>query len=249
MKKWMIAGAFAGALTMASPVWADDYAVIEAKLTLDHRAGSVLTPDSMIKLLPGSSITVMSSAGEMLVIKGPKKGKLSEALSANSGSGEESDPALIGAVSALFKGDSKSRKSLAAFRAVGQPNGGKLNYKTKNPWHVSTIKDGTYCVREDQVAGVLWNPRQKLKTGTLSMGAQSVDLTWDSGVDMDWPAAMKLKDGGAYSFSVKGAQPVQMKVHTIKSGPFAQMVKEMADKGCVDQGRNLLKAYARGELK
>ncbi len=237
-------------LCQFTSVQADEYVIVDAKLALGHRTGSVLTPDSQIKLMPGSSITLMSSNGEMIEVKGPAKGKLADKLKGNASEAEE-DPALVGAVAALFKSDGKSRKSLAAFRAVGQPNKGKLNYKTKNPWHVSLIKDGKYCIRDGKAKGVLWNPRRKIKTGDLAMGSKSVSLKWADGSDsVNWPADLPLDNGGSYSFQSPGEEKaISLTLFVVKSTDFNGMIKEMANNGCLDQGRNLLKAQARGELK
>lgn len=202
----------------------------------DLKPGQVLDGSALVTLPAGATVTLISSKGETIKLRGPYEGRPASAT-------EGQDGQLLQALQTVFKNDSGATTMLAAFRGV--PG------RKPDLWSANVDRNGSYCVRVDGPPALKRKSGKRRTTLMLELGAtgEQAQVDWPAGQStLGWPAGLPLIDGGDYLAHLDVAiEPKKLRVALIPNGlaTDAHRAAWMAENGCSRQARRVLTELAR----
>lgn len=202
------------------------------------KVGAIIDGAKTIELAPGSTVTLISSEGRTIKLKGPYKGQPDSSASTSSND-------LLQSLSRLVAGPPENDPSLAVFRsgtASARPD----------VWSIDIGRSGVYCVPPDK-ALALWRAKARRKTVlTLKrIGGQGAKTNrdWPAGEQtMLWPPEVPLSNGATYQAQLKGkGKSANLKLIFVPEGlpTHAHRAAWMADNDCARQALRLIDALAQ----
>ncbi len=166
--------------------------VVIASTESEIGIGSLLDGGQAIQVADGNSVTLVSSDGRTLKLRGPYSGIPDPAP-------DTGDASLLDALSDIVKTTEKDVSTAGIMR-------GSL-YAPKDPWVIDSGRAGAHCVRSGRPAQ-LWRPIAIGATSAaLGSDAGQSGVTWQDGsYTVAWPASLPLADGATYrlEFAVTG---------------------------------------------
>jgi hypothetical protein len=210
---------------------AADLFVVDAR-GVDLPAGQKLDGAASMTLAVGQRVTLVSSDGRIIKLKGPfNAAPLPDGSNAAGGAAE----ALQGLLLA-------SRDDT---RSAGIIRSGEQAVQTPTPWLVEIEHSGDRCL----VAGektVLWRHDPSPQAGIVEIApadrSWSAKAAWPQGSGtLTLPDNLVLRDGQAYTISQDGG-PVSVTVHLIPAavGSDAARAAWMVEVGCAGQAKAML---------
>ncbi len=209
--------------------------VVVASSAPSLKLGQVVNSDAPLDIPEGASVTVVSSSGKTVTLKGPHAGP------AGIGGGSSGDDTrLIASLSSLVSGSGKETTSVGVMRAVAPPA------PPADPWAIDIGDSGDHCVPAKGSAK-LW--RANGKRARVLILKNLSDKTkaradWPAGANtLTWPSQVTLSDGVQYLARLKNSNRVRRLTVHLVPGDFssdAHRVAWMADKGCGKQAIRLL---------
>ena len=219
-------------MTLAFSVLAGEVVVV-ASSAPKIMPGQIVTADGYLEIPAGARVTLVSESGKSVTVNGPHSGRLSFA-------GESSEKqSLISALSSLLSISEKETSSLGLIRA-------NTPQAPSTPWVIDIGRPGDHCVPAGSPVK-LWRARNA-KARTLSLknlaDKSSSDADWPAATSTrNWPSKVTLEDGASYFVQLKGARTGRtLVVHLVPSDlpSEAHRAVWMAEKGCVEQAKQLL---------
>lgn len=152
------------------------------------KVGAVIDGAQPIKLEQDSAVTLISSRGKVVKLKGPYTGRPDPAPAVQSGD-------LLKSLSSIVSGPPRNDPSLAVFRSA--PGASR-----RDVWSIDVGRSGTYCVSAD-VPMKLWRAKASNKSQlTLKQsgtGQHAIKKEWPLGQQtLAWPEELPLEDKTAY---------------------------------------------------
>ena len=219
-------------MTLAFSAMAADVVVIGSNAPL-IKPGQIVTADALLEIPVGARVTLVSESGKTVTVNGPHSGPL---FIAGNSSEKQS---LISALSSLLSISEKEKSSVGLIRANIPPT-------PAAPWVIDIGRSGDHCVPAGSPVK-LWRARNT-KARTLSLknlaDKSSSDTDWLAATrTLNWPSKVTLEDGASYFVQLKGARTGRtLVVHLVPAElpSDAHRAVWMAEKGCVDQAKQLL---------
>ncbi len=210
--------------------------VVIASTDTDIELGSVLDGTRAIEVADGNSVTLISSDGRTLKLRGPYSGAPDPAPN-NGGAGGAT---LLDALSDIVKPTGNDVSTAGIMRSS--------LYAPREPWVIDSGQSGAHCVRTGHPA-LLWRP---IAIGATSAALEAdagqtsgqAGVTWQDGsYTAPWPAELPLADGATYrlEFAITGTIR-RLSIHQVP-GELASDVSRavwMHQKGCTAQAKALL---------
>ncbi len=230
------------ALTATKAIAAE--VVVLKSTALEYKAGQVFDGSSTIELPIGARIVLMTDSGKPLTLDGPFSGPPAPGNPANNGQ-------LTSALSSLVAKGGVETKKLGTFRVLDlSTDDGASSASNEGLRQVDVLAGGNQCV----LSGA--KPRLLVKEAALGSvlkvaagKIKAVGLAVEGG-GADWPAEIKVIEGGRYEFAVSppanGVERSEVKLFIIPGDlpTDAHRVAYMANKNCTHQARMLLSAIA-----
>lgn len=227
-----LAAVLALLVAMSSATRAGELVVIastDAKLGV----GSVLDGSRAIQLAEGDAVTLVSSDGRTLKLRGPYLGR-PDPLPDTGNSG------LLDALSDIVKPTEKDVSTAGIMRSS--------LYAPKQPWVIDSGQSGAHCVRPGHPA-LLWRPiaigaaSAALEADGGQAGGQA-GVTWQDGsYTAPWPAGLPLADGATYEleFAVSG-KTRRLSIRQVPGDLNSDVSRAiwMHENGCMAQAKALL---------
>ena len=207
--------------------------VVIASTDSEIGVGSVLDGARAIQLADGNSVTLVSSDGRTLKLRGPYLGR-PDPLPDTWSSG------LLDALSDIVKPTENDVSTAGIMRSS--------LYAPKQPWVIDSGQSGAHDVLPGRPA-LLWRPiaigaaSAALKADADQAGGQA-DVTWrDGSYTAPWPADLPLADGVTYQleFAVSGTTR-RLSIHQVPGDLDSDVSRAvwMHENGCTAQARALL---------
>lgn len=198
--------------------------VVVASTAPDFEVGTVVDGSNLIRLVKGSEVTFITSAGQPVKLVGPYEG----VPDAPSGTG---DPSLVDALSAVIRSAPKNASTAGVMRAS--------MFASKDPWVIDVGQAGDHCVALDKPP-MLW---RAIIIGpviaSLKTGGQDAEVAWTAGSHTaPWPAELPLRDGQNYELHFVASKKTQkLTLHRVPDDlpTDAHKVVWMHEKGCAQQ--------------
>ena len=206
--------------------------VVIASSDSEFGVGSVLDGALTIQVADGNSVTLVSSDGRTLKLRGPYSGTPDPAPNAGGAGGT----ALLDALSAIVKPTERDVSTAGIMRSS--------LYAPRQPWVIDSGQSGAHCVLPGRPA-LLWRP---IAIGTASAALKAdggqAGVTWQDGsYTTPWPAGLPLADGAAYQleFAVTGTTR-RLSIHQVPGDLDSDVSRAvwMHRKGCAAQAKALL---------
>ena len=215
--------------------------VVIASTDSEFGVGSVLDGARAIQVADGQSVTLVSSDGRTLKLRGPYSGRPDPAP-------DTGDSGLLDALADIVKPTKKDVSTAGIMRST--------LYAPKQPWVIDSGQSGAHCVLPGRPV-LLWRPiavgaaSAALKADADPSGGQSgdpaggqADVTWrDGGYTAPWPAGLPLADGATYQleFAVTG-KTQRLSIHQVPGELDSDVSRAvwMHAKGCTAQAKALL---------
>lgn len=202
------------------------------------KVGAIVDGAKTIELPPGSTVTLVSSEGRTIKLKGPYKGQPDPSRGAKSND-------LLQSLSRLVAGPPENDPSLAVFRS-------SAGSARPDVWSIDVGRSGVYCVPPDKSVA-LWRAKARKNTVlTLKkIGGQEEQTSkdWLSGEQtMLWPPQVPLSNGATYQARLKGqGKSVNFKLIFVPENlpTHAHRAAWMADNDCFRQALRLIDALAQ----
>ena len=220
-------------MTMAFSAQAAELVVV-ASSAPTLKLGQVVNSDTPLDIPDGASVTVVSSSGKTVTLKGPHAGP------AGIGGDKSGDTRLIASLSNLIAGSGKETTSLGVIRSVAPPA------PPTDPWVINIGDSDDHCVPAKGPAK-LWRANgKKARVLMLKNLSDKTKATadWPAGTHtLIWPSRVTLSDGVQYLVRLKNSNTARKLIVHLVPDDFpsgAHRVAWMADKGCQKQAKRLL---------
>ena len=198
------------------------------------KRGAVIDGTKPLRLEAGWTVTLISSDGKVITLKGPSE--RAPAADFRQGTG---DPRIIEAIGALLSAHERSTASLGVVRSA---DGVVDVAATSDPWAVNVDRSGPGCVRGDTI--VLWRGDAS-KAATLSISSagamRRAEAVWPAGQSQLPLNAHGFRDGASYVVELDGRRiELTLYVAPVALEPEAAQVAWMTQAGCEAQVLALL---------
>lgn len=209
-----------------------DYVVVKAEGGVDLKPGSVVADSQKVVLADKQSVTLVSSKGVKLTLKGPFNGMVP--IVGGDASAAQADKTVMSSLAGLFADEAKNTQMLGATRALG-PGALKVG-----AWDIPVGNSGNFCVQRDQPP-LLWRAKARYKQVLVIKpeSGKDVELAWQRKRDrLSWPSTVEIKDGGRYSLRFANkAEAIDVTLHvTGDSFPSdLHLASWMISKQCTQQ--------------
>jgi hypothetical protein len=213
--------------------WCSDIFVVDAR-GADLTVGQILDGTKPLQLAVGQRVTLVTSDGRTIKLKGPSDTPPVPEGEVNSGEVLDS-----------LKGLMKTRE--ADTFSAGIIRQGNAIVDQPSPWLVEIGHSGDRCLVDGERT-VLW--RADVPTGTNILEIAPTDRSWSASAPWpQWsdklalPSTMKLNNGQTYLLSLDAVQ-FSVTVHVIPQSVRSQAAKAawMIEMGCESQARSLVGA-------
>lgn len=237
LRKAILGLSAAGIIFMSgqSPATAAELVVIASSIP-GFTVGQIVASSKEIQLPPEASVTLISEAGKIISLKGPRQGSMGVKEPEAKPSG------LITSISDIFAREKTESASLGAVRGVrlgGRPN------TPDDPWAINVSKSGQYCVSLTQSVA-LWRPDSRRNSRLILTNIDNdkeVRTVWHPGQRLlYWPRLMRLVSGATYRANLSTQdQLTRLTIRLIPDLPTpAHSAVWMATHGCMGQAVRLL---------
>ena len=195
--------------------------------------GAVINGDRRLKLEAGWSLTLVSSDGTFVTLKGPSHSVPRQAKNVLRG-----DPKIIEALGALLTGERRSTAALGVMRSASQTPAAS----PPNAWAASVERSGVRCVRSD--VAMLWRSDAQSAANLRiihAAGSRSSKATWPAGQETLALKGDAFRDGESYAIVVDRRR-VDITMHVMPRGLNGQVQQAawMARAGCRSQALALI---------
>jgi len=217
-----------GATLLASPGWAAELVVVEAR-GLSLKPGQVVDDTQKLTLQRGDEVTLVDESGAVIKLRGPYD------AAPNAGSGG-SGVDVSNVLAALGTGGSQS--------AMGVVRAKVEDVTLPDPWVIDVTHSGKACVRPG-TAVVFWRQQS---AGPAKLRIMPVDRTWRA--ESEWPAGTSelpapalfpITDRQTYVFDLGGQSSTVTLVHVPASlGTDRMRAAWMLQKNCLAQTKALI---------
>lgn len=191
--------------------------------------GSLLDGAKSIQVADGRSVTLVSSDGRTLKLRGPYSGKPDPAP-------DTGRAGLLDALADIVKSTEKDVSTAGIMRSS--------LYAPKQPWVIDSGQSGAHCVLPGRPA-LLWRPMAIGTTSAvLKADAGQAGVTWrDGSYTAPWPDGLPLADGATYrlEFAVTGTTR-RLSIHRVPGELNSDVSRAvwMHAQGCTAQAKALL---------
>ena len=195
--------------------------------------GAVIQGNRPLKLESGSTLTLVSSDGTFVTLKGPFNSVPRQAKNARPG-----DSKIIEALGALLTGERRSTAALGVMRSASRiPDA-----SPPNAWAASVERSGVRCVRSD--VAMLWRSDAQSAADLKiihAAGSRSSKATWPAGQETLALKGDAFRDGESYAIVVDRRR-VDITMHVMPRGLTGQVQQAawMARAGCRSQALALI---------
>ncbi len=195
--------------------------------------GMVIEGNRPLKLEAGSALTLVSSDGTFVTLKGPFNSIPRRAKNARPG-----DSKIIEALGALLTGERRSTAALGVMRSASRiPDA-----SPPNAWAASVERSGVRCVRSD--VAMLWRSDAQSAADLRiihAAGSRSSKATWPAGQETLALKGDAFRDGESYVIVVDRRR-VDITMHVMPHGLNGQVQQAawMARAGCESQALALI---------
>ncbi len=195
--------------------------------------GAVIQGNRPLKLKAGSVLTLVSSDGTFVTLKGPFNSVPRQAKNARPG-----DSKIIEALGALLTGERRSTAALGVMRSASRiPDA-----SPPNAWAASVERSGVRCVRSD--VAMLWRSDAQSAAELRiihAAGSRSSKATWPAGQETLALKGDAFRDGESYAIVVDRRR-VDITMHVMPRGLNGQVQQAawMARAGCRSQALALI---------
>lgn len=196
MYRGLIAVFFLFAFSLAAaPAGAVDFVIVKVQGDPVYKAGDVVTDQDKLVLTDKQSLTLVSSMGVKVMVKGPYTGMVTVKGAAAAGQpAKQAGKNVMSDLSKLFADESQSATALGATRNLGSLAIG--------PWDIPIDKQGNFCVQSDQPP-MFWRKNKRYKQVLILRDEDTgteVELAWQRKRDrLSWPTTLEIRDGGVYT--------------------------------------------------
>ena len=213
--------------------------VVIASTDSEFGVGSVLDGRQAIQVADGQSVTLVSSDGRTLKLRGPYSGRPDPAPDAGGAAGAGGS-ALLDALADIVKPTAQDVSTAGIMRSS--------LYAPKQPWVIDSGQSGAHCVLPGRPA-LLWRPiaigaaSAALKADADPSGGPAGVIWQDGSYTAPWPAGLPFADGATYQleFTVTG-KTRRLSIHQVPGDLDSDVSRAvwMHAKGCTAQAKALL---------
>lgn len=236
LSRAFLAPAIAAALLLApaARASASDLVVVDAR-GIDLKPGAKIPSDMVVKLGPGARLTLVTSNGETIRLRGPFEDLPVRDVSNTQG--------VVDSLRKMMVTPTSGTLTPGVVRS-----GGDLT-ELPGPWLVDVSRPGTRCIREGEPI-VLWRPTKAVAAEPLSV--TPIDRGWEAkgnwpaGVDtVTMPASLPLTNGNTFKIEVGHTEhPLMFQVVPKGLENDKMRAAWMDEVGCASQAIALAKTLA-----
>lgn len=207
--------------------------VVVSSTSSEISSGQIIRDGTTLELSAGTSVSLISPAGQMHHLEGPFSGIPGQGIVTSE------DTSIVASLSNLFSNADDKSSDLGAMRAFQSDN-------MYEPLSVNVTLAGKQCIPANEHP-LLWRPKTSKSTMLFveSMGGSgAAEMEWSSDDrTLKWPPEIALQDGQTYSFYLKTLDVRREITLVFTPDTFASLPHKaiwMADHGCVRQAKLLL---------